>query len=532
VGSLDVSVKPQIHCQGATARHKRTGRLLPRACCLAVTLAMASLLAVMAHEGWPGLHHDAILYVTPAVKSANGEEWNFAIYTPPLLHRPQGDWSWDAHGQLYQAVLLWLMPGGDMSDLMAAMGSLNILTVLALAVYFVVSFSRVAGMGDWGVTAWTVFSLGGSTSILLWLQGRPEHLLPLLLAVGGLAYGLARAPWQRDLVAGIVVGLIAATSPLPGLVAASACLVVLGLGQDRWLQLLRRALGVGGAALVAWYLAILVSCPFSPLEVLRNTIAASAQVPRPRGLSLIIEAWLLNPSFYLVGVPFLGAFVLAVAKACKTPLGLARRVLLGLLASNLLYWVSQSGIIFPGFYYNLLGFYPVVVVWTMRHLAGAQQPSAMLPTVRWVAASILLVATMAASTGVVRNALLLVPYRDAGLTLQMARSYAGEEFARLKPGQRIALPPYHRPCMVVLDDGGWHLVTLAEDLPSLTKVETKLGIEVKVLLWPQTDDGQPPDKLDGFRLTKSYWVPGRPHIWGIPLYSQIPGYQFAVYVRK
>jgi hypothetical protein len=168
----------------------------------------------------------------------------------------------------------------------------------------------------------------------------------------------------------------------------------------------------------------------------------------------------------------------------------------------------------------------------MRHLAGAQQPSAMLPTLRWVAASMLLVATMAASTGVVRNALLLVPYRDAGLSLQMARSYAGEEFARLKPGQRIALPPYHRPCMVVLDDGGWHLVTLAEDLASLHQVETKLGIEVQVLLWPQTDDGQPPDKLDGFRLSKNYWVPGRPHIWGLPLYSQMPGYQFAVYVRE
>jgi hypothetical protein len=490
-------------------------------------IGIAGCMAVMAHEGWPSLHHDALVYVTPAINFESGQGWSFAVFSVPLVNGARTDWSFNAHGQLYQSVLAWALSIFGSRELMLAVGALNVVTVLLLAVYLALAF-RAGGMGAWGIALWTIVGVAGTAAILLWIQGRPEQLLPLLLAVTGMARLAAQAWWARDLVAGITIGLLGATSPLPGILAASTVLILLVCAERGLVRLVAGLAIVAVTGLVVWYATIWASCPYDPMDVLRNTFSGAGTIPRPRGFSLIPEAWFFNPSFYLVGVPFAAAGAVAVLGFFKVPMSWPRRAVVAVLAANLSYWVANAGIIYPGFYYNLLGFYPLMVVWTVQHLAAT--PAVGLPRVgRKITLAVLWIAVAAASTGLVRHVLLLTWYNSAGLSLENACSYAAAEFKGAGLNERIAVPPYHRPCPIVLDGPPWHTVTLCEDVSSVPEVEKKLGIKIRVLFWPQTDAGSPPEQVGPFRLAKNYWVTGQPSILGVPLDSRMPGYQFAVY---
>ena len=96
----------------------------------------------MAIGGWPGLHQDAIMYLTPAVNIVHGRGDVFSVYATAYLAKE--NWRFDCHGQLYQFVLAVLTPNGDLPDFMHRIGLINCLSVAACCLYFFVTVRYIA----------------------------------------------------------------------------------------------------------------------------------------------------------------------------------------------------------------------------------------------------------------------------------------------------------------------------------------------------------------------------------------------------
>jgi hypothetical protein len=327
------------------------------------TAVCVAILLEMRDTGWPGPHHDAVFYITPAVNRANGAGNTFAVYHRAILQNEPGGWTFRAHGQLYQATLAQLMATPELPDLMRAMGLINIIAALLGGAYFWAKCRLESGMGPMTTASVLVLGVAGTAAVQLFLQGRPEHIIPLILFATGLARLTVQGAVAKTVVAGVEVALIVAASPLPGIVAASARLVQSALEEKGVGRLAARCVLLGTVAVVVWYCTMLAIYPYDPLELAANTAGAG----RPgggtrRALSHLHYYWLFDAHFPLIGLPFAVLAFVVLLSWLRGPFSFVQRVAIGLLLLNLGFWVSKSGIILPGLFYNLVGFYPVVLM--------------------------------------------------------------------------------------------------------------------------------------------------------------------------
>ena len=504
---------------------------------LMVLAVVASLLAVvlMGESGWPGLHHDGALYITPAVNSSIGKGHTIAVYSTALLRMNPEDLSFRGHGQLYQFVLSALLAGGDMENLMPAIATINAITLPVCGLYFFAGCSYQLRLGPLATAAVVTLGVWGTAAVLLWLQGRPEQLLPLILASAGLARNMTSVVWVQDLISALELALIGATSPLPGLIAAGCRLLVMALEHGALSRFALRAVLLAATAAACWYGIIWIVYPFDPLELFFNTASGRNLSVGPRALRYLPHYWLWAPSLPLIGLPFAVLITQGVGSFFCNAYPWFQRAVIVLLALICARWVANAGVYLPGLYYNLVGFYPAVLMAALHGLLRARP--APLPAQAGKALGVVLVVGMiGVSLGFVREVLLLGWYRNCGVTLQEARQITAHLFDDANSDDRIAIPSAsHRPSLVVLDDSNWRLLTLPDDydLDSVGKIEKHLNVHVVALLLPQADVlSQPPRTLDSWQLCQNNWIWQKPTLLGFDLDAKMPGYQFAVYRRK
>ena len=275
----------------------------------------SSLLVQMGNDAWPSLHSDSILYLTPAVNDANDAGHRFAVFLRPYLYK--GNWEFDFHGQLYQFVLAAFTHNGTPSEFVRTMGWLNVATLVAgfLAIFTASRCDLRLGV----VGSLMMGAAGGvaAVTVALSLQGRPEHLVPLLLSLFSLARKTSGNRARRAIIDSLEIGLIAAMS------AAPAMLLALLRTFERAVDPRARnwAFEMGGLALgslLVWGATIALVSPVSPVQLLYNIATFYSTGGLPRGYSILHEVWFLSPQRPLLGMPFLVFALAAVARVRRS----------------------------------------------------------------------------------------------------------------------------------------------------------------------------------------------------------------------
>jgi hypothetical protein len=126
---------------------------------------------------WPGLHLDAPFFAPVVLSVASGNGWFYDGY--PFFMVFKGDQNYDFHGILHVIVYGVLLRCAQWDTLFAALALFNALTCIA---YFFLYLRALRRSGVSSTLLASLFSVIPAV-ICIGLQGRPEQLAPLIIAI-------------------------------------------------------------------------------------------------------------------------------------------------------------------------------------------------------------------------------------------------------------------------------------------------------------------------------------------------------------
>ena len=336
-----------------------------------------------------------------------------------------------------------------------------------------------------------------------YLQGRPEQLIPFWLALTELL--MQRFPpkkWQ-GLVSGVQVGVVAACSPLPGAVfglyRAAADVVTDRGATQNFVRMLATAL----VALACWWVVTWVASPYSPLDVVKNTLALGHGIQAPRALSLVPRVWLFDFGLPLIGVVFalavVSEWVGLSSDAVKRSAVLLKTLVLGaavLLAFRFAVYQLTN--------YNLIGLLPFAMGRCFGSTNESDSPTAARRlVVRGLAITLLL-------------SLVAIPWRiheyrsylRSQATWSETKSLIDNTIGDLQQRERILIGQYDS--LILLDQYPFRMVSMqligSRHAERLAKIEAQENLKVTWFLLRQHRATAPPKEYEGgFVLVDDNW---------------------------
>lgn len=311
---------------------------------------------------WPGLHWDADLFCSALMNVALKNEWSFNSYSQFLITKPTN--AYDFHGVLQIWFYAKLLHVRSWQQLSIAMAVVNILTFLIwLLLYQNACWRRGRRL------PWLQASLMALVPavIVLGLQGRPEQLAPLLLAVPAMTRELGWHSVMRRSVDGITLGTLFLLSPLVGLMGCMG--YSFWVAAERQFPWNKRAEMLAPVLLLTFVVSALGVSMISPigfLTWLQNLRAGGSTVP---------FSWVIpNAKAWRWGTTLLAPFwsmVLAAAVLSALARWLRNRQLIVVAAAiAALIWVSQRGLD-----YSYTPFLPMILLlWIDQRLLVPKQP--------------------------------------------------------------------------------------------------------------------------------------------------------------
>lgn len=492
-------------------------------------LCVLIFLASTAFTQWPGLHHDSALYTTPIIKSAALGAWEFDAYIPGLL--AFGGSSFNMHGQLYQFVFGKMLCIADYESLFRWTAAFNVLTYtvyLALGwKIFRRSYPRVGGWIASGMAAVTALAC-------LYLQGRPEYLLPLLMIVPFIMREWRVTATFAKSAAYVVLGLTVVLSPIPGVLCLMGITAWIALRHGN--KMIHEIILCGTLSISAALAVLLLASPTNPWQWVHNTMAAGDSatgffdsINIPLNMGLFRSPALLDMPLW--NVFSLGAFgVLA--------LSLVRQRLWWL---ALVYVAALLFVLIPKtLIYSYFGFMPII----MFALLGREATLLRLPA-KLLRLPLVLVSSfsLCGTAGLLRAMLLAVLFCSEGVSFEQTRATVRQLESTLNNDQeKIGFIWLARPSFVAFSTAEKFLMAITLNVLEegrkdllLDPYETKFNSKVRHILLPQLGHvAEPPPTLNEgmFVLETNGWTKRRARFLGLKLGGAMPGYQFALYSRK
>jgi hypothetical protein len=275
---------------------------------LGSVICAAALFAFIQAAAFPFVPFtDAVCFLPQAVKFAQGEGLR-NVYM--LTYLPDGAFVW--HGFLFPLVLGGVFGTDTYIKVSFALAFLNAANVLILGAALV-RFTSV-----WKpILRWTFVTLCVLTQVgfLQGVLGRPESLSSLLIACGLLAWTF-RPSLAVYIILGLLTGLLAVTSPVPAVFAASFLVAAVLLREERIGAVLKVGAVLGVAALAAIALAFLFY-PYSLAQWIwgLQQHAASAGFnypPESLTLNLLLQRFVIVTGRFACGLVFASICVVAV----------------------------------------------------------------------------------------------------------------------------------------------------------------------------------------------------------------------------
>jgi hypothetical protein len=241
----------------------------------------------------PGLHWDAALYATPIVSVARGLGWKFDAFEPQLIPNPER--IYDYHGVTSIVVYGWLLKAKSYKELLAWSGVFNLATFVAYTCLF---RRALASQNRLSLPLSLLFgTLAGV--ICVGLQGRPEHLIPLILTFPLVIYACRKTRRYWLGASTITVGLVLATSPLPGLVLGIGSIALLALIRGREsLSFWGEVVASAAIATVTAAVMIQLGTPFGFLHWLARFIDESTRDAHPDFTHYLLRPLAQNDFLY------------------------------------------------------------------------------------------------------------------------------------------------------------------------------------------------------------------------------------------
>lgn len=479
------------------------------------------LLISTAFTCFPGLHHDSALYATPIVNAAARGVWEIESFVPSLIS--ESGTLFTRHGQLYQAVFGRVLRCASYTQLLAWASVLNTATFLAALLIsqrlLRDQHPRLAPVLSSGIAAMTAL-------FTLWVQGRPEQIIPALMLLPWAAHLWQRTARYARYAGYSVLGLVVVTSPLPGLLCC--------LGVVAWIGLRHRQSFFSETAICATIslftavLTLLIICPVNPWQWVHNTTQASVGTPSNLGAFFTH----LTDDIPLWNLVILGSMALLFAALVRHRLALLAVLLAAVFISLL--WKLQV--------YVLAAFVPIIML-----VLASQHGTEALRLPRLLNPLPLLLVLLVSLTSLYtlgRTGLLALSFSRQGTSFAATATVVRELQTSLPKNERVGFFWIARPSFVAFGEPGKGLLTLEPEVlrnrpdPALQTYEQTHGCRVRYALLPQHSylippGSSPPSVMGGgaFALVRNGWTSDPAKVWGLTLAQAIPGYQFALYRR-
>lgn len=303
---------------------------------LLASLAVVAVFFFFNVIGWPGLHWDAAFFAPVITNIASGKGWIFDGYLTFLfLH---GNNSYDFHGVLQPLLYGGLFRASSMASLLSWMSVVNAATYLIYAAIYFLVLKRNRRTRLWKALLFAVVP----GVIVLGLQGRPEQLLPLLFAVPLLISELGAPSKVVFFLLPLVSALACLTSPLPGLVYGTFCLVMLLANGFSTGASKRDAYAFLIGAITAFLLSLFAFRFFIPFDLVSWVKGVafsgkSALNELPKTLNFRAGRW-----GYSLPSPAANFIVVFAALASLLELLIRKKLLSFLILASVLYWSSRT----------------------------------------------------------------------------------------------------------------------------------------------------------------------------------------------
>ena len=499
--------------------------------CLAA-LCIAMLFVWFGLLQWPGLHWDACYFATPVINLASGRGWVFGGVADPIVLSDTRDYV--AHGVVHVLIFGGLLKADTWERYFALCGTANGLTFLAWTFLFDRTLNRVGSGSYRRINAILSGLIAGV--IAIGLQGRPEHLAPLLISCPLLLreFGLSARLFELAMYG--LGGVLLMLSPASGLVMA--------IGAGFWISYRyenddsRRFYGsLLTAAFVACVSAFLVSllCPFSIFTWFSRLVTVQGNTP-----IFADRLFRLNwkgVSGISMDAPFWNVFILSTTWLVGSIL-FRRKKWVGFAVCSILaiyLWPKLTD-------YGYVSFIPLILIYLISRpsssLFAIARPGGTLAVARIQT----ILGTLYALT-FVRTALLALIYMQTGTKFATTReklvSLGADEWR--EKNIATVFHGWSRPSFIVFGDGGERFLIgtpAFRDGPrdqGLIDYTQKFHRRVEYFIYPQIHAGSPERELfigsERCQLIYDGWVADRPMFLGVDLGCPRPGYQFALYKR-
>jgi hypothetical protein len=430
---------------------------------------------------WPGLHWDAALFATPVLRVASEGEWKFGSYTEWLITKPSR--LYDFHGFLHVILFGGLLKAASWKAQFFWISLFNVITVLA----YVFLFDRALRRNGVQSFFLAVFFSFVPAVMLLGIQGRPEHLQLLLVAIPLLFWEITANGKLALRASYVIAGLMFIASPLSGLaygVLILLALLVQSQGSRRPLPIIREILVL---FLVASLTATLTAEIFTPMSIfswLKSMLGEAVGVKDFEGklsqfyelrlgLSMIVPFWNLLVVFCV----FI-AFVFLLERRQFFAVGI------GVLA--FLYFNKKMAD------YGYICFLPALLVLAVDWSRVSRGQLLIGLRYRWILAIVAFVASAYAIV-FVQYALFSLALQSDHHNLDVSRSRLDGlvgEYRSNSSHIAVGYPAVRTPSFVVLGDGGDRFIDLPFKLypegphPWIKDYESSTGNRVKFYVLP------------------------------------------------
>lgn len=500
--------------------------------CRAAVFSLAMLFFGFGLLQWPGLHWDACFFATPVINVASGNGWVFGGFADVLVRN--GTRNYDSHGVVHVLIFGVLLKADTWERYLALCGAVNALTFLS----WTFLFRRTLNRADSASFPRTHSLLCGLIAgiIAIGLQGRPEHLAPLLISCPLLLreFGLSARLFETLIYC--LGGVLLMLSPASGLVMAMGVAFWISYrfeNQNNCRFFFSLLTAVSAAAVSAFLISLL--CPFSILSWFSRLLTAQGNAP-----IFVDRLFRLNPkglSGISMDAPLWNVIILAATWLVVSTL-FRRKKFIGLAMFSLLalyLWPKLTD-------YGYVSFIPLLLIYLIGRpttaLPAIVRPGSRLAIHRMQT----ILGTLYAIT-FVRTALLALIHWQSGTTMAAARESL-RSLSALEWRESNTATAFHgwsRPSFIVFGDGGERFLIGTPGLrdgprdQGLIDYTRKFHRQIEYFVYPQVHAGSPEQELfigsERCQLIYDGWVADRAKLLGLNLGGPFPGYQFALYKR-
>lgn len=501
-----------------------------------ISFTISLLFIHLGSIGWPGLHWDAALYGTPVINVASGKGWIFGGYAPQVTLRPTNTYNF--HGILHAFVYGSLFGSSTWARYIFTQSIINAVTFFIYSIFYVWLLVKSYGIKFYCfVIALLLSSIVGI--VCIGLQGRPEQLAPLLLALPLASLLLLSRKIHLAIALCLSISLLIILSPLLGIFFAVMVLFYLYGSSHNMLVLLGTSIAVLGSAFLISLILISIISPISPLEWYVNVFGVSQSSGNFSGLLLRIRE---NRWGATMIVPVWNILVVSAITTGGVWVWRSKRNLLSIILFALLA-IFFNEVMCD---YSYLSFIPFSLALCLCNSSRIFSLYSRGQSLRLVKFAVLIICTFYIY---VLASYLLVPLIVPRSELSAAdalRSFsvtpAGKALA--SGSSAVGFPALSTPSMVILGDAGEKFVSFNPSLgrssdASVTEYEGKTGNKVTWMVYPQTATKaniNPPANIYigscQFTLVDSNWVSPRSADFLFRPAHLTNRYNFAIYRRQ